>query len=109
MDRLQVNILQLKSTIEKRIARWGTLMKFDWIEEGVLAASPLPASDTDIQSLYEGGIRAIVTLTERSLTAQGRISPGVFEKLGLVTLHVPIDDMRAPTNEQAEEVVAFIN
>jgi len=84
-------------------------MKFDWIEDGVLAASPLPTSDADIQSLYDQGVRAIVTLTERSLTAQGRISPALFGKLDIATLHVPIDDLRAPTNEQADEVSAFID
>ena len=84
-------------------------MKFDWIEDGVLAASPLPTSDADIESLYKQGIRVIVTLTERSLTAQGRISPGIFDRLGVERLHVPIDDMRAPTTEQADDVIAFID
>jgi protein-tyrosine phosphatase len=82
-------------------------MFMNWIEPGVLAASALPNDANDVTSLHAQGIRAIVTLTERPLTA--RVPAEVLEQLGLVTLHVAVDDMTAPTKEQADEVVAFID
>lgn len=84
-------------------------MKFDWIVDGVLAASPLPKSDADIQALYDGGVRAILTLTETPITAQRRVSADVGERLGMKLKHIAIDDFHPPTYEQAEEAVAFID
>jgi len=84
-------------------------MKFDWIVEAVLAASPLPKTDDDIQSLYDQGIRAILTLTERPITAQRNVSPDIGERLGMTFKHIPVDDFHPPTPEQAEEAVAFID
>jgi len=84
-------------------------MKFDWIVDGVLAASPLPKSDADIQSLYDGGVRAILTLTERPITAQRSVSDDVGERLGMILKNIAIDDFHPPTFEQAEEAVAFID
>jgi protein-tyrosine phosphatase len=84
-------------------------MKFDWIVDGVLAASPLPKSDDDIQALYDGGVRAILTLTETPITEQRRVSSDVSERLGITLKHIAIDDFHPPTPEQAEEAVAFID
>lgn len=84
-------------------------MKFDWIVDGVLAASPLPKTDADIQSLYDGGVRAILTLTERPITAQRGVSSDIGERLGMTLKHIAIDDFHPPTDEQAEEGVAFID
>ena len=84
-------------------------MKFDWIVDGVLAASPLPKSNHDIQALYDGGVRAVLTLTERPITAQRGISSDVGERLNMTLKHIAIDDMHPPTSEQAEEAMAFID
>ncbi|MBL8162291.1 MAG: dual specificity protein phosphatase family protein [Anaerolineae bacterium] len=84
-------------------------MHFDWIEDGVLAASAYPASERDVRSLHAQGIRAIITLTERPLTSIAKISPALLDELSLKTLHVPIDDFGPPTNEQVAEVAAFID
>ena len=84
-------------------------MKFDWIVDGVLAASPLPKTDADIQALYDGGVRAILTLTETPITSQRRVSSDVGKRLGMTLKHIAIDDFHPPTPEQAEEAVAFID
>ena len=84
-------------------------MIFDWIEDGVLAACPLPATDGDLRSLYDQGIRAIVTLTERPLDGQRWITAKGLDELDIRLLHMPIDDFFAPTREQAEDVIAFID
>lgn len=85
------------------------MMHFDWIEDEVLAASACPASERDVRSLHARGIRAIITLTERPLAVVASISPTLLDELNLKTLHVPIDDFGAPTNEQVAEVVGFID
>jgi protein-tyrosine phosphatase len=84
-------------------------MDISWIVDGVLAASPLPKSDGDIRSLHQQGVRAILTLTERPLTARNDVSPDIFTKLGMTAKHIPVDDFTPPTAQQAEEAVAFID
>lgn len=71
-------------------------MKISWIEDGKLAASPIPVGRTDLLSLYEQGIRAIVTLTEHPLTVQRDIDDTTFDEIGLTVLHTPIVDMHPP-------------
>lgn len=84
-------------------------MKISWIEPNVLAASPLPANEADIRSLHTQGIRAIITLTERSITAQQTITPALLATLGITSLHLPIEDFLIPNHEQVDEAVRFID
>jgi len=42
-------------------------MHFNRIEKDLLAASPLPRSPEDLETLREAGIRAVITLTEQPL------------------------------------------
>ncbi len=84
-------------------------MKFDWIEDGVLAASPLPRTAEDVRSLHAQGIRAIITLTERPLTVQRGVTAQLFTDLDMLPLHVPVDDFQAPAAEQVAQAVAFID
>jgi atypical dual specificity phosphatase len=84
-------------------------MDISWIEPGVLAASPLPSSAADVESLYEQGIRAIITLTERPLTGQRGVTPELLNQLEITPLHIAINDMGAPNEAQAEAAAAFID
>ena len=83
-------------------------MDISWIEPNVLAASPLPSSEVDIRSLYEQGIRAIITLTERPITTQRGVTPQLLEELGITPLHLAVNDFGAPDNEQVAEAMRFI-
>jgi atypical dual specificity phosphatase len=83
-------------------------MEFDWIEPNVFAVSHTPSRVEDIRSLHERGIRAIVTLTERSLTESKGITPELFEKLDILYLHAPVVDFRAPRLDRAWGVATFI-
>lgn len=85
------------------------MMKFDWIEDGILAASPLPDTPEAVESLAEQGIRAIITMTERPLTIVPGVTSELFAQLGITALHVPVDDFRAPNKEQVAQIVAFID
>lgn len=55
----------------------------------------------EIVELQELGIHAIVTLTETPLDKQP------YEKAGLAYLHIPIQDMTAPSLAQVYEYIAF--
>ena len=84
-------------------------MKINWIEPGVLAASGIPLGKKDLQSLYEQGIRAIVTLTEHPLTVQGEITPQVLAEMGLTCLHAPVVDQYPPDVATVRETAQFVN
>lgn len=93
---------------------------FYWLIEGVLAGCPRPgdgarmdpgrdddtavaALDADLDWLREHGIRALLTLTETPLQVSA------LERHGFATLHLPVDDLTAPTPEQLEMALAFID
>jgi protein-tyrosine phosphatase/acyl-coenzyme A thioesterase PaaI-like protein len=84
-------------------------MKLDWIEPNVLAASGIPIGEKDVQSLYEQGIRAIVTLTEYALTKQREITSELLDSLEITAMHVPINDQHPPDHQQVIDVHHFID
>ncbi len=84
-------------------------MDISWIEKGVLAASPLPMNDADVRSLHTQNVRAILTLTENPITAQGGITPDLLAALEIIPFHLPIDDFEAPDNEQIADAMSFID
>ena len=84
-------------------------MNISWIEPNCLAASPLPYNADDVRSLHAQGIRAILTLTERPLTAQKGITSELLNELMVTPLHIPIDDYQAPNLEQTTEALRFID
>lgn len=85
------------------------IVKINWIEPGVVAASGIPLGVKDLQSLYEQGIRAIVTLTEHPLTVQEEITTQVLAEIGLTCLHAPIVDQYPPDMATVRETAQFIN
>lgn len=83
------------------------MKRFYWIESGRLAGCSQPGGDTasvedDLNLLFDTGIRAIVSLTEKAVIAAGPDSTR-FE-----TLHLPIVDMTPPTQQQLDQAIAFI-
>jgi atypical dual specificity phosphatase len=85
------------------------VMKIDWIEPGILAASGIPLGLKDLESLRQQGIRAIVTFTEQPLTVQKEITRDVLDRLDMTCLHVPVVDQRPPDMPQIHELVQFVN
>ncbi len=61
------------------------------------------AVDADLVSLRERGITALLSLTETPLPA------GALAAAGITCCHVPIPDMTAPTPEQFEQALAFVD
>jgi atypical dual specificity phosphatase len=83
-------------------------MKISWVEPGLLAASDIPISVADIVSLHAQGIRAILTLTERPLTALKVMEPALFTRLDIALHHIPVIDQHPPTHDQANTIIATI-
>ena len=91
---------------------------FYWLIDGVLAGCSRPgargrrhhtgpaadaALEEDLAWLRERGVDAVLSLTETAL-------PGdALERHGLAVLHLPVDDLKAPTPEQIRAALAFID
>ena len=84
-------------------------MDCSWIEPRVLAAGSVPVEENDIRELHAEHIRAILTLTERPITAFHEISPELLASFDITYLHVPVPDQFPPNLEQARKILDFIN
>ena len=92
---------------------------FYWLIDGALAGCARPGSrrrgerddapsiaaalDEDLGWLKAQGIGAVLSLTETPLVE------GALERHGLAGLHLPVDDLRAPTPAQLQDALAFID
>jgi atypical dual specificity phosphatase len=97
---------------------------FYWLVEGALAGCGRPggrgrvgrfggapgadgattaALDEDLAWLRERGIGALLSLTETPLPAEA------LARHGLHAMHLPVDDLTAPTPEQLERALGFID
>jgi atypical dual specificity phosphatase len=85
-----------------------TFMKFSMIDTPYLVAGSIPFDAKDIHSLHQQGIRAIVSLTERSLVGLSHITQALFDELDINYLHAPIRDHYSPTLQQAQQILKFI-
>ena len=103
------------------------MKRFYWVVEGVLAGCERPGGagqrvgaaqvpwgaagdmkqaeqlDADLAWLREQGVQALLSLTETPLPV------GATERWGLTTLHLPVPDMTAPTPQQLDEALRFID
>ena len=88
---------------------------FSWIKEGEVAGSAHPGGihysphdgqqelELNLVTVAGAGIGAIVTLSEVALNQD------VLRRLGLSYLHLPVEDMSAPTIEDVREFVTFVH
>ncbi len=95
---------------------------FYWLIEGALAGCPRPGSrrgeradagapeereaaalDEDLLWLRARGIRALLSLTETPLEAHA------LARHGFAAMHLPVDDLHAPTPAQLHYALAFID
>ena len=84
-------------------------MDISWIEPGSLAAGSVPFNAENIQALHNLGIRAILSLTKRPVTAFHEITPQLLDELDIQYFHVPIPDRQPPSFEQARQIVHILN
>lgn len=79
-------------------------MKINWIIENMLAHSIYPYSKEQFNELYKRGIRAIVSLVNRSDNEKILIN-----EMGFEYFEVGVKDYTAPTIEQLEKINFFID
>ncbi len=75
---------------------------FSWVLEGKLAGSGLPVTQAELKWVFEQGIRSIVTVREVPL-------PKEWLENGMGYLHQQVDDFDAPSIEEIEKTVSYIN
>ena len=75
---------------------------FSWIDRPRLAAMAQPYSLEEFQWLRDQGIQLIISLSE---DAPRRM---YINETGLFSIHVPIEDLHAPTQEQIDQCLAAI-
>ena len=81
----------------------GMPMPFVHAERRLNMSSPLAAYDDDLPALYAAGVSAVVCLLDIPSDA------AVYESAGLAFKCLPVPDGGAPTVQQAQEFVAFVD
>src|SRR5436190_7922461 len=76
--------------------------RFSWVEEPWLAAMAFPQSLEDLEWLRSKGLQVLLTLTEEPVRRDWT------NDAGLLVLHVPVEDMEAPTVEQFDRCISAI-
>lgn len=98
-------ILDFLGDIKRRI--WGIIFgkptNFSWVINNTLAGSGKPMSKKEIKWLYEQGIRAIITLTEKPLPTK------ILQGLDLEINHFPIKNHTVPSLEELEQITNKIH
>lgn len=76
---------------------------FSWVIESQVAAMPRPGGrrplDQDLQFLRDQGVDFLVSLTETPL------DPAALSRHGIESMHIPVPDFHAPTQEQLDQYV----
>ncbi len=75
---------------------------FTWVDKPHLAGMARPGDGDDLAWLRQQGIELLISLTEEPPRRDW------VNDAGLMVLHVPVEDMEAPTQEQLERSVTAI-
>jgi atypical dual specificity phosphatase len=76
---------------------------FSWVIEGKLAGCGLPVTEDEFKWVVDKGIKSIVTVREVPLPSEW------FDAGDTDYMHLRIEDFGAPTMEELDEVVDFID
>jgi atypical dual specificity phosphatase len=76
---------------------------FSWVLEGKLAGSGLPVSEEEFRWVVDKGIKSIVTVREVRLPREW------FDGRDIDYRHLAVEDYGAPTVEDIDELVNFID
>jgi len=90
----------LNPRVRKAMSAWAGPNGFVWLEKGRLAGTPRPGVvhdlEVDLDALVRVGVTRLLTLLEEPLECE----QSLIER-GIEAVHVPVDDMCAPTFVQA--------
>jgi atypical dual specificity phosphatase len=76
---------------------------FSWVIEGKLAGSGLPVTENEFKWVLDKGIKCIVTVREVPLPSEW------FDSGAIDYVHLKVEDFGAPTVEEIDEAVNFID
>ena len=76
---------------------------FSWVLEGKLAGCGLPVTEDEFEWLVEHGVKSIVTVREVPLPSKW------FDGSDVGYLHLQVEDFGAPTIEELDSAVDFID
>ena len=76
---------------------------FSWVIEGKLAGSGLPVTENEFKWVLDKGIKSIVTVREVPLPSEW------FDGGDIDYVHLRVEDFGAPTVEEIDEAVNFID
>jgi atypical dual specificity phosphatase len=80
-------------------------LNFSWIIKDKLAGHSAPSSDKDLEWLRQQGILALVRLVEPK---HAKVTHKQIEEYGMIDLHIPVADFTAPTLDQVNRAVKFM-
>ncbi len=75
---------------------------FTWIEKPLLGAMARPGSRAELEWLRAQGVDILLSLTEEPPLRNW------VNEAGLMLVHVPVEDMTAPTDEQLDQAINVI-
>ncbi len=78
-------------------------MNFGWVLNDELAGSQGPASLDDLSFLYHQGVRAVIRMEERTISANSGTG------LDLVDMFEPVPDFTPPELDQIQRMIEFID
>ncbi len=76
---------------------------FSWVVEGELAGCGLPVTEDEFEWLVGQGIKSVVTVREVALPSDW------FDGSDIDYLHLQVEDFGAPTIEELDQAVDFID
>jgi len=76
---------------------------FSWVVEGKLAGCGLPVTEDEFEWLSDQGIKSVVTVREVALPSDW------FDGSDIDYLHLRVEDFGAPTIEELDQAVDFID
>ncbi len=75
---------------------------FSWVDRPLLAACAAPETPEELAWLRQNGIDILMTLTEQNMPRAW------IDNAGLMSVHIPIPDMEAPTMDQFHKAIQII-
>lgn len=75
---------------------------FSWVDRPLLAALGRPRDADELAWLRQQGVQLLISLTEDP------VRRAWVNEAGLMAMHVPVDDMEPPTQEQLDQCTSAI-
>lgn len=89
---------QASATFGDAVSEQEAMRGFSWVESELLAGMPRPgvrrSLEEDVDFLRGQGLVRLISLTEEPLPQE------TLQRVGMQTLHLPVQDFTAPTQEQ---------